>query len=285
MKAQSPITVSGLAVLAMFMGTTAKADLSDGLVAYYPFNGSASDASGNGHDGVVHGATLTTDRFGNPNRAYSFDGTDDYISVAYTPSFQLSAFTISAWIQPTIDARPQPSYYAAVIAARGEDAFTDNLWGAFEIHSQTCPYGTGVSFFYEGNADNEQAYGTTVFPQPETWALVAVTRSLAGELTIYDNGSVIGHWYGTVTPSTQVTRELTIGVRYYNAYSEPYQVVGFFPGSMDDVRLYDRPLNAEEVSELAGVPGPVQPVSVPPAVLLGAIGLAYSGWRLRRKTC
>jgi hypothetical protein len=47
------------------------------LIADYPFNGNALDASGNGYNGTVNGATLTTDRFGNPNAAYEFDGVDD----------------------------------------------------------------------------------------------------------------------------------------------------------------------------------------------------------------
>ena len=46
--------------------------LNNGLVAYYPFNGNANDESGNGNDGTVNGATLTTDRFGNSNSAYDF---------------------------------------------------------------------------------------------------------------------------------------------------------------------------------------------------------------------
>ena len=54
-------------------------DIVTGLVAYYPFNGNADDASGNGHHGVVNGATLTTDLRGNPNSAASFDGIDDFI--------------------------------------------------------------------------------------------------------------------------------------------------------------------------------------------------------------
>ncbi|MBF0574179.1 MAG: hypothetical protein HQK69_10565 [Desulfamplus sp.] len=52
----------------------AHADLSDGLVAYYPFNGNANDESGNGNNGTVDGATMTADRNGNANSAYSFDG-------------------------------------------------------------------------------------------------------------------------------------------------------------------------------------------------------------------
>ena len=46
----------------------------NGLVGWWPFNGNANDESGNGNNGTVNGATLTTDRFGNANKAYSFDG-------------------------------------------------------------------------------------------------------------------------------------------------------------------------------------------------------------------
>ncbi|MCP3693720.1 MAG: BACON domain-containing protein, partial [Planctomycetaceae bacterium] len=48
--------------------------LNDGLVAYYPFNGNANDESGNGNNGTVNGATLSTDRNGNAASAYDFDG-------------------------------------------------------------------------------------------------------------------------------------------------------------------------------------------------------------------
>ena len=46
----------------------------DGLVGWWPFNGNANDESGNGHDGVVNGATLTEDRFGSANAAFDFNG-------------------------------------------------------------------------------------------------------------------------------------------------------------------------------------------------------------------
>src|SRR6185369_7798425 len=55
--------------------------LETGLVASYSFSGNARDESGNGNDGVVHGATLTTDRFGNSNSAYTFNGSSSYIEM------------------------------------------------------------------------------------------------------------------------------------------------------------------------------------------------------------
>ncbi len=72
----------------------------DGLVAYYPFNGNANDESGNGNNGTVNGATLTADRHGNANKAYSFDGIDDLIRVENSNSLQNfgNYSTISAWV-------------------------------------------------------------------------------------------------------------------------------------------------------------------------------------------
>lgn len=75
-----------LTLCALLTGLTTQAQLpsyvpTDGLVGYWGFNGNANDESGNGNDGVVNGATLTEDRDGNPNAAYSFDGTDDRIEL------------------------------------------------------------------------------------------------------------------------------------------------------------------------------------------------------------
>src|SRR4051794_3817806 len=71
--------------------------LTNGLVAYYPFNGNANDASGNGRNGTVHGATLAADRFGNTNAAYSFNGTSAYITTPLTNAMFSGDFTASVW--------------------------------------------------------------------------------------------------------------------------------------------------------------------------------------------
>src|SRR5438105_2717537 len=71
----------------------------NGLVAYYPFNGNASDASGNGNDGTVSGASLASDRFGNPNAAYHFAGDGGHISLASSASLNItSSLTLTLWI-------------------------------------------------------------------------------------------------------------------------------------------------------------------------------------------
>ena len=73
----------------------------EGLVGWWPFAGDAQDQSGNGHDGVVDGAALTTDRFGNANSAYFFDGVDDLIqtNIAFSQLSNSAGLSGTAWIK------------------------------------------------------------------------------------------------------------------------------------------------------------------------------------------
>ena len=77
----------------------------EGLVAYYPFTGNADDISGNGNDGKVMGATLTSDRFGNKESAFSFAGTNEaehYIDLESLLETEIDIdkgdYTICAWV-------------------------------------------------------------------------------------------------------------------------------------------------------------------------------------------
>ena len=75
----------------------------NGLVGYWGFTGNANDASGNGNNGTVTGATLTADRFGNANSAYSFNGSTSYINCGTSSSLlSLDNFTYSVWVNKTI---------------------------------------------------------------------------------------------------------------------------------------------------------------------------------------
>jgi hypothetical protein len=65
------------------------------VLAYYPFSGDASDASGNGNHGTVHGAILTQDQSGVPSSAYYFDGVDDYIDLGAGIDLRGESFSIS----------------------------------------------------------------------------------------------------------------------------------------------------------------------------------------------
>ena len=98
-----------LSVVAAFGFTTASMAQvpnyvpSNGLVGWWPFNGNANDESGNGNNGTVNGATLTADRFGISNMAYSFDGINDYIS---TIRSGYTTFSISLWCKLPSPAMP-----------------------------------------------------------------------------------------------------------------------------------------------------------------------------------
>ena len=72
----------------------------NGLVGWWGFNGNAQDGSGNGNHGTVNGATLTTDRFGNQNGAYDFDGVNDYVDLGDMSAYidNLGQFTLSYWV-------------------------------------------------------------------------------------------------------------------------------------------------------------------------------------------
>ena len=88
-------------LFALFIISVVSAQIpSDGLVGYWPFTGNANDASGNGNNGTVNGATLTTDRFGNANSAYSFDG-NDRINLSLIDLSSYNQMSMDIWIYPT----------------------------------------------------------------------------------------------------------------------------------------------------------------------------------------
>ncbi len=94
------VAVSMLSVLVIGGTRHAEGGPSD-PVAYWSFDGDATDSSGNGHNGVVYGATLTEDRFGVANHAFSFDGSNDYIAVAHHADLNSpDTMTIAAWFKP-----------------------------------------------------------------------------------------------------------------------------------------------------------------------------------------
>ena len=83
---------------------SASAQVTIGLVAKYSFNsGNANDETGSGHNGTVNGPNLTTDRFGNANHAYDYQGSiSESIDCGHFSELDtLSAFTISVWLQKT----------------------------------------------------------------------------------------------------------------------------------------------------------------------------------------
>ncbi|PHS06683.1 MAG: hypothetical protein COA88_10105 [Kordia sp.] len=118
------------------------------IIAYYPFSGNANDLSGNNHDGILSGGpTLTQNRFGHSNAAYSLDGVDDYIYFGNTMYVDLpdtdgdgyyeDSFSISIWAKSSVNAEEafvafgeELGLYTGMIARIGANiSFNSSNWG------------------------------------------------------------------------------------------------------------------------------------------------------------
>ncbi len=185
----------------------------------------AADSSGNGNDGdMVGGPTWTT---GYNGGALQFDGTDDHVTIDPIIA-QPASFTISAWIKTSYTA---PAGTEAVILAWGAAGQV----GEFRVEDSKIMYGQ-----YAGGADWQFLYGGAAVSD-NAWHHVALTKA-GSAINLYvdaiPDGS--GSITNTITPT-----DLTIGaVEYLSAFQH------FFNGLIDDVRLYNRALDASEIADL-----------------------------------
>ena len=211
-----------MAVLLMPMA--ALASLTDGLVAYYPFDGNANDASGNGNHGTTHGVTLTTDRFGNANSAYCF-GYGNYISVAANTLLNnIVDYSMSAWVK--IDDWERT---AASIMAKGA-----GYSGCYGLQ-----IGDNGTYYISSYNPNVGAALSTTVPIGN-WVHVAITRR-DGFVCAYLNGAMIGSVTGALPAINSEALEM--------GRDRPGSTEYFY-GAMDEVRLYNRALSAAEVKAL-----------------------------------
>lgn len=219
-------------MVAAFFGCTLFGALTDGLVAYYKFDGNANDSSGNGNNGVVHGATLTTDRLGKVDGAYSFDG-DDWVQVANSDSLSLPTKTMSfcVWMRTEVD--------DGWIPFLSKGTYTRQY--GFELG-----YGNETTLFI--NDYNGTGCGRDVFVAVDSvslnsgaWHFVVLTYD-GSEIKAYVNGNLIA--------SRSV--EDSFGVNSSDLYigKDMPETTEYFSGAMDDLRIYNRALSAAEVKAL-----------------------------------
>jgi hypothetical protein len=224
----------GLGLTANLMAQVPSYVPSNGLVGWWPFNGNANDESGNGNNGTVNGATLTTDRFGNAGKAYSFDGVDDYIQTNLIGPTTNSSRSINYWMKSSSNQQ-----YMTVIG------YGDNLnYKDFHIwHNWGCD---GINI----NISNAALTYTTGLLN-DNWNnfVIVFDNSLGDSITkikLYENGILLSNTcstFGSGVINTGNTYPITIGK--YHASNLHY-----FYGLIDDIGVWNRALTDQEISDL-----------------------------------
>ncbi len=201
---------------------------SNGLVGYWPFNGNANDASGNGNNGTVNGATLDANRFGEVNKAYSFSSsTNNYIDFQNLIGNFNSDFSIQLWF--TINGSP-----GYLISKRSDETCTNNWWVMNPIGFEIC----------QGLSGNNQLSHGQNFAQ-NTWHQMAVTRK-GSNFKLFVDGILTNNLNVNVNYQTNNSSQLLAGL--VNAPVSGY--VAKHNGKIDDIGIWNRALTEQEITNL-----------------------------------
>jgi hypothetical protein len=195
------------------------------LLAYYPFNGSATDGSENGNNGTVYGATLTSDRFGNPDSAYNFNGTSDYISFPVLFNTPPDKFSVSLFVRPTS--------YAAIETQNM--IYYSGQGGEFELSiSQTT---LDFLVVLSNGIWYQVSYPMTI----STWHHVAATYQQGNKIELFLDGTSVG----TATLPNLTLRDP--GSSLLPSIGSYARSKFFFQGQLDDVRIFNYVLSSFEI--------------------------------------
>ena len=215
---------------------------SNGLVGWWGFNANANDESGNGNDGTVNGATLTTDRFGTANSAYDFDGVDDWVEVNNSPELSpTNGISISIWAKTSVV------------------GINTGLIGKFNNPS-TEPGQYGLIL----NVANDANKAIGLYLTPSSTA----TKNVLQSPGLCDNGiwnNYIATWDGQnmklyfngvfvdstecIGPLSTSTQALEIG-RYADGIVTTGGGTTHFTGELDDIGIWSRALTQCEIQDL-----------------------------------
>ena len=233
----------------------AQSDLNKGLKAHYTFNGNANDMSGNNNNPIFNNAVLTTDRFGNSNSAYHFNGIDQYMRIANAASLnQNNKISIAVWIRATgfyydichassILSKGPASYMPGSYALRYDDAlFTDGL-------------GCSGDRLKDSLHMNFRATGTPLK------AYVPFIKKGQWYSVIYTNDGNMASLY--------VDCELKYSIPFKEGFTNKDDLFfgktddQLFPfwlnADLDDIRIYDRAISKTEMTAICNEEKPKKP--------------------------
>jgi uncharacterized protein (TIGR02145 family) len=212
----------GLSVRCIKKYSVPVVELERGLIAYYPFNGNASDESGNKHHGTAYGATQTNDRFGNPNKAYVFTGAENSLEFQ---DFQLPtpSSTIVGWVKIT-----------------DENADT--------ILATTTPQKLKILLrVVDHKYQVELSLGSNKIILTNEYAIVPLFRDKPrfDFLAIVFSGRYLIFTINKALIATELINDDLAGYQYpFTIKRNPVYV---FNGILDDVRIYNRGLTYDEL--------------------------------------
>jgi hypothetical protein len=209
--------------------------LSFGLVAALPFSGNANDESGFGHPTTTFNLTPTQDRFGLPNRAFDFDGATSWIGASVNLFNYGDGATFSAWVKI-----PEGSSPGAIISQPW-----DNITVAMRLGVQDgLPNGAVYSpnYYWQPMTSVLSSFA----PARNSWNhIVLVNESWV--LRLYVNGQEVSSSYGQTYGASSL-QDILVGKEF--PASGGSNGAGYFLGSIDDVRVYNRSLYSHEIAEL-----------------------------------
>jgi hypothetical protein len=212
--------------------------LTQGLVGYWPFCGNANDDSGNGNNGTVNGATLSTDRFGNSNSAYSFDGNNDLIKINHSSTLNTFPMSISLWCKGN-------SQYGSLIS-KYTSCSSNNGW---QLHTMEGKISTYSYNFLGGAFLNCDGDANTIISD-NNWYNIVSTYDLSGVKIYVNNVLVLTKPYignGSMSAPTN-TQDVYIGTELNSINCSPYNT--FYSGTIDDIGIWNRVLTPIEVTQL-----------------------------------
>ncbi|AWB68034.1 hypothetical protein C2869_17090 [Saccharobesus litoralis] len=208
------------------------------LLAFYPFAGDAKDYSGNGHHAFAVGATLTSDREGNPNSAYFFNG-NDLVRAPSLYGFDWgSQFTVTAWYKRT-------GLFGKYSGIVNNGYYTK---GSFEIRMGRENGGTAI--LGRINSENGGTPGlgfNDVYPANNQWHHVVLTYD--GSITnFYLDGQFIES--STAARGNMQTKYNILAIGMGGNGGGRGVESEYFYGAIDDVRIYQRAFTPGEILTL-----------------------------------
>ena len=224
------------------------AGLKQGLLVYLNFNGSFADSSGNGNAvTALGGATLGYDEHGNANRAFVGSGTGQEVMVTNNGSIIFdTAFTISMDLMTNTNSSSVRQAFASMINYSNSD-------GVSFIFSTSVPGLSNLDFGVPDSTmtcnssqttDGSLTDTTSFIPQPGSWYnLVASFHK--GTVQIYVNGTLVSTKSGGSTKAVLCPGASLLIGGWWSA--DPITI----NGTIDEFRLYNRVLNADEITSLA----------------------------------